>query len=226
MPYPTRFNPVRAFLGLLCKLFAKSVSKRLRNGNGQLQVLQPLKRRKKNSTMIPIRLQQLHHHNGLGAVLSHVCTEHPIAYVSRTLSSREIVPKLKKRLQPLSLGYGNSTSTVTGGGSRQSQITSLSCHWHPFLGCCQNVAMVLPTFSLSVRLIFKPTASHCNADGLSRLPQEPAPQTDTPAEVTLFNIGQIHNLPVSTSYVRKYNYATKVTLFLSKVYKFIKRWVA
>ena len=37
----------------------------------------------------PFACSILHHHNGLGASLSHVCTERPIAYVSRTLSSSE-----------------------------------------------------------------------------------------------------------------------------------------
>ena len=42
------------------------------------------------------------------------------------------------------------------------------------------------SFILSAYQIFKQTKTHCNADGLSRLPQEPLP-----TEVTMFNIGHL-----------------------------------
>ena len=67
-------------------------------------------------------------------------------------------------------------------------------------------------------IIFKPTAAHCNADGLSRLPQESTPQSE-PNEVSLFNFGQIHNLPISSTQVQR---ATRDDPFLSKVYSFVR----
>jgi len=45
-------------------------------------------------------------------------------------------------------------------------------------------------------MIYVPTATHCNADDLSKAPTS---QTETPTEVSLFNIGQIHKLPVLAS---------------------------
>ena len=77
------------------------------------------------------------------------------------------------------------------------------------------------SFLLSVYqcdIIFKPTAAHCNADGLSGLPQEATPQAE-PNEVSLFNIGQIHNLPISSTQVQR---ATRDDPFLSKVYSFVR----
>ena len=50
-------------------------------------------------------------------------------------------------------------------------------------------------------IIFKPTAAHCNADGLSRLPQESTPQR-----------------PISSTQVQR---ATRDDPFLSKVYSFV-----
>ena len=52
-------------------------------------------------------------------------------------------------------------------------------------------------------MISKPTAEHCNADGLSSLPQESTPQSEQPTEVSLFNIGQIQNLPISSTQVQR-----------------------
>ena len=68
-------------------------------------------------------------------------------------------------------------------------------------------------------IIFKPTAEHCNADGLSRLPQESKPQSEPPTEVSLFNIGLIHNLPISSTQVQR---ATRDDPLLSKVYSFVR----
>ena len=58
-----------------------------------------------------------------------------------------------------------------------------------------------------------------HADGLSRLPQKSTPQSEQPAEVSLFNIGQIHNLPISSTLVQR---ATRDDPLLSKVYSFVR----
>ena len=61
------------------------------------------------------------------------------------------------------------------------------------------------------KIQFKPTQSHCNADGLSRLP---LPVLGSDCEGTsLFNVSQVQSLPVAFQQVQ----ATKRDPVLSKV---------
>ena len=52
--------------------------------------------------------------------------------------------------------------------------------------------------SLICEIVFKPTLSHSNADGLSRLPLPMTEATkEAPEEVSVFNVSQVHTLPVT-----------------------------
>ena len=153
-------------------------------------------------------------------------SECPIAYVSRTLSSSERnYAQIEKEALALVFGvlkfhqyiYGRRFTLVTDHKPLLSILGPKTGIPSLAAARMQRWSFLLSAYQYDI--IFKPTASHCNADGLSRLPQEPAPHTDTPTEVSLFNIGQIHNLPVSASQVQS---ATKGDLILSKVYKFIR----
>ena len=49
---------------------------------------------------------------------------------------------------------------------------------------------------------FKPTKSHANADGLSRLPVPDNAAVGNPQDVTLFNVSQIISLPVTEVHIQ------------------------
>ena len=76
----------------------------------------------------------------------------------------------------------------------------------------QRWAFTLSAYQYELK--FKPTNQHCNADGLSRLPQELPTQTGQQQEITMFNIGQINTLPVSACLVQR---VTQRDAILSKV---------
>ena len=108
-------------------------------------------------------------------------TEHPIAYVSRTFTP--ICPSGKrclsncvwdKKIPPIYI-YGRRFTLVT---DHKPLLTILG----PKTGIPSLAAARMPRWSFLLSayqydIIFKPTAAHCNADGLSRLPQESTPHT-------------------------------------------------
>ena len=112
-------------------------------------------------------------------VLSHVLDdgiERPIAYVSKTLSpSEKNYAQIEKEALALVLGVRKFHQYIYG-----RKVTLVTDH-KPLLailgakaGIPSVAAARMQRFLLSAYqydIIFKPTAEHCNTDGLSRLPQ-------------------------------------------------------
>ena len=81
----------------------------------------------------------------------------------------------------------------------------------------QRWALLLSAYNYEIQ--FKPTQSHCNADGLSRLPL-PVQDHDTKAgAVSIFNVAQIKFLPVTFQQVqtatRRDPILTKITTYVN-----------
>ncbi len=82
----------------------------------------------------------------------------------------------------------------------------------------QRWALLLSTYDYEIQ--FKPTESHSNADGLSRLPL-PVLDSDNGAEaVSLFNVSQVQSLPVTFQQVQQ---ATKRDPVLSKLLRYVRQ---
>ena len=150
---------------------------------------------------------------GVGAVISHVMpdsSEQPIAYGSRTLStSEQNYSQLEKEAPAIIFGikfhkflYGRPFTLVTDHkplviilGPRSPVPTIAAAR-------LQRWALLLSGYQYQVE--FHPTAQHGNADCLSRLPicqhQPDALPEETPS---LFNISQIHLLPVRVDQLRQ-----------------------
>ena len=71
---------------------------------------------------------------------------------------------------------------------------------------------VLLLSAYNYKIVFKPTSAHANADGLFRLPL--AKESTDFQETTIFNIGQIESLPVTSQQLKA---ATRNDALLSKV---------
>ena len=61
----------------------------------------------------------------------------------------------------------------------------------------QRWALLLSAYTYDIR--FRPTKSHCNADGLSRLPLANNKTVGNPDDPTIFNVAQIAVLPVQAA---------------------------
>ena len=79
----------------------------------------------------------------------------------------------------------------------------------------QRWALLLSAYNY--KIVFKPTSAHANADGLSRLPL--AKESTDSQETTIFNIGQIELLPVTSQQLKA---ATRNNALLSKVLLYSK----
>ena len=82
----------------------------------------------------------------------------------------------------------------------------------------QRWTLLLSAYNYEIQ--YKPTESHSNADGLSRLPLPVMQDSDVGGEgVRIFNISQILSLPVTSKDVQQ---ATKLDPILSKVLRYTR----
>ena len=81
----------------------------------------------------------------------------------------------------------------------------------------QRWALLLCGYSYDI--YFKPTKSHANVDGLSRLPLATRPKAYVRDEASIFNAEQIHALPVKATEVAG---ATRRDVLLSKLHMYLR----
>ena len=163
---------------------------------------------------------------GLGAVISHVFpdgSERPIAFASRTLTASERnYAQLEKEALSLVFGvkkfhqylYGRKFTLVT---DHQPLTTILGPKKGiPSLAAArlQRWAILLSAYEYEIK--YKSTHAHSNADGLSRLPL-PMGKSPSGRADAVFNIGQVHALPVSFQDIQL---ATRRDKTLGKVFNY------
>ena len=254
-PQPTNVQELRAFLGLvnyygrfirqlatlvyplnrlLCKRTPWTWSKSCQ------QAFTKLKARLASTEVLahydmklPLRLDCDASAYGVGAVLSHKFpdgSERPIAYASRTLSDAEKnYAQIEKEGLALVFGirkfhkyiYGRHFTLVTDHkpllailGPKKSLLTARLQRW----------AILLLGYQYDLE--FRPSAEHCNADGLSRLPRPgPAAVRDGVELGTKgFNMHQIEALPLSAKQLKD---ATARDPQLSMVFRYTQEgWPA
>ena len=183
---------------------------------------------------LPIRLAGDASAYGIGAVISHVMKdgkERPIAFASRTLlPSEQNYAQLEK--EALSLIFGVSKFHTYLYGRHFTLVTDhkpLTVILGPKKGIppmaaarLQRWAVCLSAYSYDIK--FKPTAQHCNADGLSRLPLHSVCSETSLSEPSVFNIHQLDSLPVTAVQLAA---ATRTDPVLSQVYSYtLKGWPA
>ena len=165
---------------------------------------------------------------GIGAVISHVLPDgsgRPISFASRTLTSSEKnYAQLEK--EALSLIYGVKKFHQYLYGRRFTLVTDhkpLTAIFGPKKGVPSLAAARLQRWALlsayDYEIQFKPTKSHSNADGLSRLPLPILDSETTSSSVSVFNIAQIQSLPVTFQQVqattRRDPILTKVSAYVT-----------
>ena len=169
---------------------------------------------------------------GVGAVLSHVFpdgSEHPIAFASRTLTSSERnYAQVEKEALSLIFGvkkfhqyvYGREFTLVT---DHKPLTTILGPKDSiPSLAAARLQRWALLLAGYSYKLKFKPTSTHGNADGLSRLPFNDSTAVGYLPDAANFNIAQIDALPVTSA---ELEVATRKDVVLSKVLYYTRtRW--
>ena len=165
---------------------------------------------------------------GIGAVISHTYpdgSERPISFASRTLTSSERnYAQLEKEALSLVYGvkkfhqylYGRHFTLVTD----HKPLTAIlgSKKGVPSLAAArlQCWALLLSAYSYDIQ--FKPTQSHGNADGFSRLPLNGQLIPSTLGAASIFNIAQVQFLPVTFQQIKM---ETKQDPTLSSISSFV-----
>ena len=175
---------------------------------------------------LPIKLACDASSYGIGAVLSHLMLgggEHPVAFVSRTLSASEKnYAQLEK--EALSIIYGvkkfhqylfgrkftletdhKPLLTILGPKSAVPTLAATRL---------QRWALILASYHYEV--VFHKTTEHGNVDGLSRLPVD---RTGTREESDIFHFTHVNDLPVTARDIAD---ATKKDPVLSKALQLVK----
>ena len=249
-PPPTNTTELRAFLGLVNYYgkFVSNLATLLRPLNDLLksdtkwvwsqECAQAFTETKEKLVSAPV----LTHYNpdlpinlatdasayGVGAVISHVCSdgmERPIAFASRSLTDSERnYAQIEK--EALSLVFGVKRFHQFLYGRKFSLITDhkpLTAIFGPKKGIpalaaarLQRWAVLLSAYDYHIS--YKPSQLHSNADGLSRLPLPTNRSASTDDVCKLFNIGQIQALPVTVADVQK---ATRSDKLLSRVCEYV-----
>lgn len=162
---------------------------------------------------------------GLGAVLSHVCDdgEHPIAFVSRTLTKAERnYSQIEKEALGLVFGikkfhkylFGRSFTLLTDHKPLLS-ILSTKANVPPITAArMQRWAIFLSAYDYNIE--FRGTTKHANADSLSRLPLAEDDDADTIAAI--FTVSLIDGLPITASDIAT---ATAKDPTLMRVYQYV-----
>ena len=167
---------------------------------------------------------------GLGAVLSQVMPggeERPVVFASRTLSSAERnYSQVEKEALACVFAVKRFHTYIFG-----RNFTLFTDHKPLLTLLGENKAIPLQALpriqrwaltlsSYSYKIAFKSTTSHCNADGLSRLPLPETPsEPPVPAEVVLL-VEHLLDAPVKTQEIRTW---TRRDPQLSQVLQFVQQ---
>ena len=167
---------------------------------------------------------------GVGAVLSHILpdgSKHPVAFASRALSASERnYSQVEKEALSLVIGvrtfhqylYGRRFTLIMD----HKPLTTIlgPKQGIPALAAARMQCWALRLSAYSYDIVYRPTGSHGNADGLSRLSLPESSLHTITDEATVFNLVQIQALPVFSSELEA---ATRSDLLLSRVLRYVKQ---